>query len=152
MVIGLVGALVLTHLVGQAWAAERPHRRGNRGGHVAIGSAWIIDSTAVALTFIGGKPVTNPRASCQRDYDVVVREEAAVVSVGVIENPDERVASELCTLMGYRRSGVALLQAPLSGRTVVDAATGTAVPLARRSVLFRVPYLLDPSARTVIGP
>ncbi|GAA4593560.1 hypothetical protein GCM10023194_58120 [Planotetraspora phitsanulokensis] len=111
-----------------AQAAPTPLRRDGRGrviGAPAVERVTLLeDGITLSAEFVGRKST----GGCGADYTAraVESEHAALILV-----EEHLQAGEACTDVGYRRRVTVRLNRPLGGRAVLEAMTGTPVPVGR---------------------
>ncbi|HZU71643.1 MAG TPA: hypothetical protein VE990_02615 [Acidimicrobiales bacterium] len=88
------------------------------------------DGRTLTVGFVGVAAGSGP---CTADYSVTAETSRTAVAVSVHGHPHDKggsgTAALTCNLVGYHREATRLLDAALGARVLVDAASGSAVPV-----------------------
>jgi hypothetical protein len=104
------------------------------------------DDRHLVVAFSGPEPGTD---QCQAEYDSFASIDGEIVTVAIAERPRPDVSTGetyACRAMAWRRMVLVELPAPLAGREVIDASTGT-----RHAVFDGTLFVPSDAARTVIN-
>jgi hypothetical protein len=99
-----------------------PRARSASGNPFVANAQLGRDGRTLTVRFTGAASGTGP---CSASYSATQAASQAAIAVAVKEH--ERDATALCAAVGYPRQVTVVLEAPLGGRVLVDAASGVAV-------------------------